>query len=51
MRIRIVKVKYKIEFDALRYQLLYQMARQESQEMFSNGRPHGYGVTKQWLAQ
>ena len=46
MRIKIIKAKYKVKFDAMRYQILYQMARRESQEMFSNGSAHGDGVTE-----
>lgn len=39
MAIKIAKVKYKVKCDAMRYQLLYEMARRESQEMFGNGHP------------
>lgn len=46
MRIEIVKVKYKVKFDAMRYQILCQMARRAFQEVFSNGCPGGDGVTE-----
>ena len=45
MRIKIAKVKQQVKCAATRYQLLYEMAREEFEEMFGNGHPQDDGVT------